>query len=94
MSTSGLLFTQNPDGTAEIGYEDYGVEFFDGGDIEVRYHLDKKNFKYFKQFIEEEQNEPISKALVSVFGKNFDSMKFEEYCKRHDLEFSKNVHIG
>lgn len=94
MSTSGLLFSINPDGSAELGYEDYGVDVFGGGDIEVMYRLDKRNFKYFKQFLEEEQNEPIHKAVVSAFGRNFDSMKFEEYCKRHDLEFSKNVHIG
>ena len=28
LNTSGLLFTLNSDGTAEIGYEDYDVEFF------------------------------------------------------------------
>lgn len=28
LNTSGLLFTLNDDGSAEIGYEDYDVEFF------------------------------------------------------------------
>ena len=27
LNTSGLLFTLNADGSAEIGYEDYGVDF-------------------------------------------------------------------
>lgn len=29
LKTSGLLFRLNSDGSAEIGYEDYDVEFFD-----------------------------------------------------------------
>lgn len=44
MRTSGLLFTHYPDGSASLGYEDYGVEIFGSADYEVPYLLDKANF--------------------------------------------------
>lgn len=45
LNTSGLLFTLNYNGSAEIGYEDYDLEFFDGADYEVMYYLDENNFE-------------------------------------------------
>lgn len=45
MSSSDLLFTINSNGSASIGYEDYGVDSFDGSDFEVIYNLNKNNFK-------------------------------------------------
>lgn len=47
MKTSGLSFTLNPDGSAEIGYEDYDVKIFDGADYEVMYILMKIILNYY-----------------------------------------------
>lgn len=44
MKTSGLLFTYYPDGSASLGFEDYGVKIFEGADYKVTYFLDKKTF--------------------------------------------------
>ena len=40
--TSGFWTTQK-DGKISIGYEDYGVSLFGGGDFEHTYYLDEEN---------------------------------------------------
>lgn len=42
LNTSGLLFTLNCDGTAEIEYEDYDVEFFGRTDYAVYFNGNNK----------------------------------------------------
>lgn len=31
--------------------------------------------------------------LIDMFDKNFDSNKFEDFCKEKNIKFRKNVHI-
>lgn len=50
MRTSGLLFTHYPDGSASLGFEDYGVEIFGGADYEVTYLLDSEIFILAKKY--------------------------------------------
>lgn len=80
LKTSGLLFTLNSDGSAEIGYEDYDVEFFDGADYEVMYYLDKNNFKLLLDALGISRKDKIKKYLIDEFNENFDSNKFEDFC--------------
>ncbi|VYS89925.1 Uncharacterised protein [Anaerococcus vaginalis] len=94
LNTSGLLFTLNSDGTAEIGYEDYDVEFFDGADYEVMYYLDKSNFKLLLDSLGISKKDKIEKYLIDKFDKNFDSSKFEDFCKEKNIKFKRNIHIG
>ncbi len=44
--TSGLLFTQNKDGSIRLEVIDYGVEEFGGRDWESWYDLSKKTQKF------------------------------------------------
>lgn len=94
LKTSGLLFSFNPDGSAVIGYEDYDVEFFDGCDYEVMYYLDKDNFRLLLDSLGISKKDNIKNNLVDKFDKNFDSAKFEDYCKGKNITFKRNVHIG
>lgn len=94
LNTSGLLFTLNSDGSAEIGYEDYDVEIFDGADYEVMYYLDKNNFKLLLDALGISKKDNIEKYLIDEFDKNFDSNKFEDFCNEKHIEFKRNFHIG
>ena len=89
LKTSGLLFTLNSDGSAEIGYEDYDVEFFDGAD-----YLDENNFELLLDSLGISKKDEIKNHLIKKFDKNFDSNKFEDFCKEKNIQFKRNVHIG
>lgn len=94
MKTSGLSFTLNPDGSAEIGYEDYDVKIFDGADYEVMYHFDENNFKLLLDSLGISKEDDIKSHLMDEFDKNFDSTKFENFCKGKNIKFKRNIHIG
>lgn len=36
----------------------------------------------------------IQKQLKKEFGQHFDSRKFEEFCKKNDITYERNVRIG
>ncbi|MBU5669234.1 hypothetical protein KQI68_05185 [Peptoniphilus sp. MSJ-1] len=93
MSSSVLIFTKYSNGSASIGYEDYGVDSFDGSYFEVTYNLDKKNFKLLKRSLNVNPHKDIESALIEKFGKNFDSLKFENHCNDFDIDYEKYVHI-
>ena len=94
LNTSGLLFTLNDDGSAEIGYEDYDVEFFDGDDYELMYYLDENNFGLLLDSLSISKKDNIKDYLIDEFGENFNSSKFEDFCNGKNIKFKKNVHIG
>ena len=94
MTDSAFLFTLNPDGSAIIGYEDYDVDIFDGDDYEVTYLLDETNFTNLLHHLNTPLNCDTKKLLKKEFGKHFDSTKFEEFCKEHNINYKRNVRIG
>lgn len=93
LKTSVLLFTLNSDGSAEIGYKDYDVEFFDGADYEVMYYLDENNFELLLDSLGISKKDKIKNHLIKEFDKNFDSNKFEDFCNEKNIKFKRNVHI-
>ena len=94
MTESAFLFTLNPDGSAIIGYEDYDVDIFDGNDYEVTYLLDEENFTNLLHHLNIPLNRDTKKLLKKEFGQHFDSRKFEEFCKKNDITYKRNVRIG
>ena len=94
MKTSGLLFALNPDGSADIGHEDYDVKIFDGADYEVMYHLDENNFELLLDSLGISKEDDIKSHLIDTFDKNFDSAKFENFCKEKNIISKRNIHIG
>lgn len=94
LKTSGLLFTLNDDGSAEIGYEYYDVEFFDGDDYELMYYLDENNFGLLLDSLGISKKDKVKDYLIDEFCENFNSSKFEDFCNDKNIKFKKNVHIG
>lgn len=94
MRSSGLFFERHPDGSASLGYEDYGVEIFDGADYEVTYLLDKENMAKLMSNLDTATGKNTRDLLIEKFGKEFHSMNFEEFCKDHEIVFKRNIHIG
>jgi hypothetical protein len=92
--SSGLLYTLRSDGSASIGYEDYGVDVFDGCDYEVTYLLDKENFELLLKHLSISSPIGAKYDLINEFGEQFDSIKFEDFCKKHGIKYDRNIHIG
>lgn len=94
LKISGLLFTLNSDGSAEVGYEDYYVKIFNGADYEVMYYLDENNFELLLDSLGISKKDKIKNHLIKEFDKNFDSNKFENFCNEKNIKFRRNIHIG
>lgn len=94
MRTSGWLFTHYPDGSASLGYEDYGVEIFGGADYEVPYLLDKANFNKLLNYLGTSIDKNTKNVLIEKFGERFDSNQFEQFCQSHKIVFGWNIHIS
>ena len=94
MTDSAFLYTLNPDGSAIIGYEDYDVDIFNGDDYEVTYLLDAENFTNLLHHLNIPLNHGSKKQLQKEFGQHFDSRKFEEFFKEHNIRYERNVRIG
>ena len=58
--TSGFWVTKKG-GKISIGYEDYGVSEFGGGDFEKTYYLDKENSKKFVKALKKEYKGSLEK---------------------------------
>mgnify|MGYP000941133607 FL=1 len=87
MRTSGLLFTHCPDGSASLGYEDYGVEIFGGADYEVPYLLDTANLNKLLNCLGTSMDKNTKNVLIEKFGERFDSNQFEQFCQSHEIVF-------
>ena len=94
MTDSTFLYTLNQDGSVMIGYEDYDIDIFDGDDYEVTYLLDAKNFTNLLHHLNIPLNHDTKKQLKKEFGNHFDSRKFEEFCKEHNISYQRSVRIG
>lgn len=94
MTDSTFLYALKPDGSAMIGYEDYDVDIFDGYDYEVTYLLDAKNFNNLLHHLNIPLNRDTKKLLKKEFGQHFDSRKFENFCKEHNISYQRSVRIG
>lgn len=75
----------------QIGYEDYGVGMFGGGDFECTYTLTDENAKKFREQISKIHNGSLEQAVRAVFGENFSDSLFVEFCKKNDIEYSKST---
>ncbi len=76
------------DGTLRVGYEDYGVEFFGGGDFECYYDFDKESVDALCAALSTGRKK-LEKALGDFVGDDFDSSKFEKLCKDNDITYSR-----
>ena len=91
--TSGFWVTEK-DGKISIGYEDYGVSQFGGGDFEKTYYLDEENSSKFVVALQKEYQGPLKEMLEAAFGKNFKDPVFWEFCKNHGIKYSSSTWSG
>ena len=91
--TSGFWVTEK-DGKISIGYEDYGVSQFGGGDFEKTYYLDEENSSKFVVALQKEYQGTLKEMLEAAFGKNFKDPVFWEFCKNHGIKYSSSTWSG
>ena len=91
--TSGFWYTER-DGAIEIGYTDFGVSQFGGGDFERTYYLDKENSEKFLAALGKEYSGTPEKMIEAAFGKNFNDALFWEFCKKNGIEYSSSTWSG
>ena len=91
--TSGFWVTKKG-GKIAIGYEDYGVSEFGGGDFEKTYYLDKENSKKFVKALKKEYRGSLEKMIEGAFGKGFSDPDFWDFCKEHGIEYSSSTWSG
>lgn len=88
--TSGFWITQK-DGKISIGYEDYGVSLFGGGDFEHTYYLDEENSKKLIDALEREYKGTLDEMLEIAFGRSFSDHKFWDFCKKNGIKYSSST---
>ena len=88
IDTSGLLFTQLESGGVMLEIVDYNVGFFGGGDYERRYNIDKENEEKLETCLKLKHSGSLEEMLIKEFGKEFDILEFQKFCKENNIEYS------
>ena len=91
--TSGF-WVEKKNGKISIGYEDYGVSEFGGGDFEKTYYLDEENSKKLVTALKKEYKGSLENMIESAFGRNFCDPDFWSFCKEHGIEYTSSTWCG
>ena len=91
--TSGFWVDQKK-GEISIGYEDYGVSEFGGGDFEQTYSMDKENSKKFVDALKKQYAGSLEEMIEAAFGRNFCDRDFWDFCKQNDIAYSSSRWVG
>jgi hypothetical protein len=89
MKTSGLMFTENADGSVRAEVVDYGVEEFGGHDWESWYDLDSVNAKKLFDELKKEHSGTFKQMMVAEFGEVFEAFRFERFCREKGIKFER-----
>ncbi len=85
--TSGLLFTQNENGSIIVEVIDYDISEFGGRDLEIRYDLDKENAKVLYEELKKIHKGTFEEMLIIEFSETFNTRKFEAFCNERNIKF-------
>ena len=88
LETSGLMVTENNDGSVFLEIVDYNVSEFDGSDFELRYALNCDEAKKLKRLLKQKREGTLEKMLVAEFGKEFNLREFEKMCADNDIKYT------
>ena len=91
--TSGF-WLETKDGQIKIGYEDYGVSEFGGGDFERTYTLDKENSEKLISSLKQKYSGTLGEMIEAAFTRNFKDSVFCAFCKSHGIEYSSCTWSG
>lgn len=89
-STSGF-WLEEKNGEISIGYTDFGVSEFGGGDFERTYYLDKENAEKFKEALKQKYKGTLKQMITSAFTKNFNDQKFWDFCKENEIKYTSST---
>ena len=79
-------FSQYPDGSIEIRYEDYGT--YSGMDYEATYRLDPANAARLRVLLSREAKGSLEDMLREVFGEYLNRRSFAEYLNTNQIKYS------
>jgi len=89
--TSGLLLTENEDGSLRVEYVDYGVSTFGGGDYEVWYTVEKEDADKLRAYLNEKyQDGTLKEKMKKEFGDDLSESKFNALCRELGVEATRN----
>lgn len=88
--TSGVWVNES-DNKIKIGYEDYGVSEFGGGDFECIYTITDENAIKFRSKLTKAFIGTLEEAVRIVFGENFDDNSFVNFCEKNGIKYSKST---
>ena len=91
--TSGFWVSEE-EGRISIGYEDYGVSLFGGGDFEKTYYMDEVNSQKFKEELGKEFSGSLEEMIEAAFGKNFRDPEFWAFCRKNGIQYSSSTWSG
>lgn len=91
----GKAIIEDDGDVLKVGYEDYGVDSFGGGDCEVTYTINKENrIKLYEALTAEGYSGNLSVKIKERFGLSLEKESFSDYCIKHEVEFDKHVWIS
>ena len=89
--TSGLLLTENEDGSLRVEYVDYGVDFLGGCDYEVWYTVEKEDADKLRAHLNEKYKDgTLKEKMKKEFGENLSESKFNALCKELGVKAERN----
>lgn len=91
--TSGVWVTETKN-KIEIGYEDYGVSEFGGGNFECTYTLIDKDAIKFRDELSKLYSGTLKEMVCSAFGSEFSDQTFVVFCKNFGIKYSKSTWTG
>lgn len=91
--TSGFWVAEASDHIS-IGYEDYGVPQFGGGNFERTYYLDAENSKKLVCALQKEYSGTLKEMLEAAFGSGFCDSLFWDFCKQNAIDYSSSTWSG
>lgn len=92
--TSGLLLYESRDGGMEIGYCDYGVGFFGGGDYDVTYRIDKENANKLREHFGGKKGKRLKEKMIAEFGENLSEEKLLKALKELGVEYIRDSWVS
>lgn len=91
--TSGF-WVEESRGEIKIGYVDFGVSMFGGGDFERTYYINKQNSKKFKDALKKQYSGTLKEMIEAAFGSGFRDSDFWDFCRKNDIEYSTSTWSG
>ena len=88
--TSGF-WIEEKDGGISIGYVDFGVSMFGGGDYEKNYYLNKENSEKLENALKKQYSGTLDEMIEAAFGRGFKDSDFWAFCKENEIEYTSST---